>query len=480
MERPNIILIFCDDLGYGDLGCYGSTLNHTPRLDLMAGEGLRFTDFYASASVCSPSRASLLTGCYAQRVGLGTGEAHGVLFPADSIGLSPDERTLSRVLKDAGYATACVGKWHLGDQREFLPDRHGFDSYLGMPYSNDMHRSHPMNHEHRFPDLPLLRIDRRPGVSGLSAVDRPADDRQTVAVEEIEPDQTRLELRYTDVACKFIREHAAEPFFLYFPHMYVHRPLFAPDEFLPSPRPDGFNGYTDTSAEDYSAEVGCLDWSTGRILDTLDDLGISDETLVIFTSDNGSNLLNGGSNAPLRGRKGQFYEGGFRMPCIVRWPAVIPTGTVCSALATTMDILPTIDEILDAAETERSEGASAPAGAGATARRTDGASLLPILKQPGGGAEVRDEFAFYSGTKLSAVRQGRFKLHCESGELFDLTSDIGETVDVSAEHPETVDQLKHLAERYRGDLGDGERNGRGVRPPGRVENPRPVVEWAGG
>lgn len=473
MHGPNIILIFCDDLGYGDLGCYGSALNRTPRLDRMAASGLQFTDFYASASVCSPSRASLLTGCYAQRIGLGAGEDHAVLFPADSIGLSEREWTLPQALQSAGYATACIGKWHLGDQREFLPDRHGFDFYLGLPYSNDMHPSHPMNHEHRFPPLPLLRVGTMPESSAGGDAARVGaytgrDQENRLVVEEIEPDQARLELRYTDVACDFIRENAERPFFLYFPHMYVHRPLLAPDEFLPSPRPDGFDGYTDTTAEDYSAEVACLDWSTGRILDTLEELGIAENTLVIFTSDNGSNLMNGGSNAPLRGRKGQFYEGGFRMPCIMQWPSVIPPGSECSALSTTMDILPTVEEII----ADRRIAGRRIAG-----RPLDGVSLLQVLKDPAGADPVREEFAYYSGTKLSAVRQGRFKLHCESGQLYDLAADVGESKDVASKHSEVFRRLSTLAERYREDLGDGDRRGRGVREPGRVENPRPIVDW---
>lgn len=459
MNPPNIVLIFCDDLGYGDLGCYDSPTNRTPRIDGLADEGILFTDFYASASVCSPSRASLLTGCYAQRVGLGAGERHSVLFPVDSVGLSSDERTLSSLMKDAGYATACVGKWHLGDQPPFMPSRHGFDFYFGFPYSNDMHPRHPMNDRHDFPELALIRSGQMPRTSENG-------NAHNVVIEEIEPDQSRLEIRYTDIACRFIRESSGGPFFLYFPHMYVHRPLFAPDEFLPSPRPDGFDGYTDTSIEDYSAEVACLDWSTGRILDTLADCGVAENTLVIFTSDNGSNLMNGGSNAPLRGRKGQYYEGGFRMPCVMRWPAVIPPGTVSHELTATLDILPTVEQLTG--EDEKRSGEAS----------CDGISLLSVLESPNTTELDRPAFAYYSGNALSAIRSGRFKLHCESGELYDLEADIGETRDVAAAHPNVVTDLKSRAETFRDDLGNGEREGRSVRAPGRVSNPRPVVEWA--
>jgi arylsulfatase A-like enzyme len=362
-------------------------------------------------------------------------------------------------MKGAGYATACVGKWHLGDQPPFMPSRHGFDFYYGFPYSNDMHPSHPMNDRHDFPQLPLIRSGRMPGTRDDGGADK-------VVIEEIEPDQSRLEIRYMDIACRFIREHSDDRFFLYFPHMYVHRPLFAPDEFLPSPRPDEFNGYSDTSVEDYSAEVACLDWSTGRILDILAECGVAENTLVIFTSDNGSNLMNGGSNAPLRGRKGQYYEGGFRMPCVMRWPAIISPGTASRRLTATFDILPTVEELVGDGEKGRSE------------RTYDGVSLLSVLKSPDTTELDRPAFAYYSGNALSAVRSGTFKLHCETGELYDLEADIGEASDVAAAHPEVVADLESRAQTFRDDLGDGERDGAGVRAPGRVADPRPVVEWA--
>ncbi|MFT5471383.1 MAG: arylsulfatase A, partial [Verrucomicrobiales bacterium] len=303
--KPNYIVIFCDDLGYGDLGCYGSTKNRTPRIDQLAKEGMRFTDFYSSSPVCTPSRASLMTGCYARRVGMhedATG--HWVLIPRSRRGINPDETTLPEMLKAAGYATTCIGKWHLGDQPEHLPTAHGFDEYFGIPYSNDMQSAGRGD-----PPLPLVK--------GKAVIEAPAD-------------QATLTQRYTREAIDFLERNADKPFFLYLPHTFPHLPLFASPDF----HGKSANGRYGDSVEE-------IDWSTGQILDALDRLKLKDNTLVIFTSDNGSNGRNGGSNAPLSGAKGSTMEGGMRVPMIAPLPGKIPAESVCSELASTMDFLPT-------------------------------------------------------------------------------------------------------------------------------------------
>jgi len=410
-SRPNIVFIFCDDLGYGDLGSYGSTANRTPRLDRMAQEGLRLTDFYVSAAICTPSRASLMTGCYSQRVGLPRGDHCGVLLPGDSMGLNPDEITVAEILKGQGYATKMIGKWHLGDQPEFLPTRHGFDHYFGLPYSNDMTPDHPYRERIFFPPLPLLREEK---------------------IVEVNPDQSTLTARYTDEAVAFIRERRDGPFFLYFPHMYVHQPLYPPD------------GFRRRSSSDYAAEVECLDWSTGRILDTLQELGIAENTLVVFTSDNGALCRDGGSNAPLRGSKGTTWEGGLREPCLVWWPGTVPAGSVSAEVCTVMDFLPTLAGLA---------GARAPDD-----RIIDGKDITPILRREEGAASPHEAFCYYNGYRLEAVRADRWKLHVQQNMLVDLAADVGETTDVLADHPDVAERLQTLAEACRDDLGDGEPN----------------------
>ena len=272
--QPNLIVIFCDDLGYGDLGCYGSEKNRTPNVDQLAKSGVKFTDFYSSSPVCTPSRSSLMTGCYARRVGMHEDyTGHWVLIPRSRRGLNPEELTIAEALKSAGYATACIGKWHLGDQPEHLPTKHGFDFYFGIPYSNDMQSKRRGD-----PPLPLVK---------------------QAAVIEAPVDQSTLTRRYTEAAIEFITENKSKPFFVYLPHTFPHLPLFASPDFLGK----SANGRYGDSIEE-------IDWSTGQILASLDRLGIADNTLVIFTSDNGSNGRNGGSNQPLSGMKGSTMEGG--------------------------------------------------------------------------------------------------------------------------------------------------------------------------
>ena len=439
MEKPNIIIIFCDDLGYGDIGCYGSEVNRTPVIDQMAKEGIQFTDFYVTSPVCSPSRSSLMTGCYPKRVGLDSGDDYGVLLPGDPIGLHPDEITVADILKESGYSTKMIGKWHLGDQPEFLPTNHGFDSYFGLPYSNDAYSGRPEKFrvhlperfsQHRFNPLPLMKDDE---------------------VYELEPDQSTLTERYTEEAISFIRENRDTPFFLYFAHLYVHTPLFPPQSFLDKSN----NGA-------YGAEVEVIDWSAGMIMQTLKELEIDDNTLVIFTSDNGSTGKLGGSNDPLRGTKGTTWEGGMREPCVMRWPAAIPAGTVSNELVTSMDFLPTMANI---------SGGNVPGD-----RIIDGHDILPLMRGDLDTSTPYESF-FYFGSgdhTLHAVRSGDWKLHLIRKELYNLASDISEQNDVFSEFPEIVEKLELMAEGCRKDLGDAHTGteGANIRPVGRVSDPQ--------
>ena len=427
-KPPNVVLIVCDDLGYGDLGCYGSAVNSTPTVDRLAAEGLRCTDFYMPAPVCSPSRGALLTGCYPRRIGFGSFDGHIVLFPGQAVGLNPEEVTVAKLLRDAGYATQIVGKWHCGDQPDFLPTRHGFDSYYGLPYSNDMGRQR--DNDRSYPPLPLLRDEE---------------------VIQQQPDQTSLTERYAEECVRFLRRNAGRPFFLYLAHMYVHQPLYTPQRFLRESR----NGR-------YGAAVACIDWVTGVLLHELRTLGLERGTLVIFTSDNGSRCHGeGGSNGCLRGTKFTTWEGGMRVPCIMRWPGVIPAGSVCRELVTAMDFLPTLAEIA---------GARLPGD-----RVIDGRSILRLLRAGGAGPGPHDVLFYYFMDNLEAVRDRRWKLHVRKGgaelrELYDLEADPGETRNLADAHPAVVAQLLERIAACRQDLGDAALGiaGRNVRPIGRV------------
>ena len=320
-SRPNIVLINCDDLGYGDLGCYGSTKNATPVLDALAASGMRFTTFYMASPVCSPSRAALLTGCYPPRIGFGSFDGLPVLFPGQGLGLPDTEETIATVLSRVGYRTQMVGKWHCGDQPDFLPTRHGFDHYFGLPYSNDMGRQvNPPSILDWLPPLPLLSDE--------------------VVVEQ-QPNQASLTERYVEECLRFLRADDERPFFLYLAHLYVHLPIYVTVEALAASR----NG-------PYGAAVGAIDWATGVLLDALDELGLRENTIVIFTSDNGSlgdaappwgsTTSVGGSNLPLRGAKGSTWEGGLRVPAIVSWPGTVPRGVVNDDLHRSLDLFPTL------------------------------------------------------------------------------------------------------------------------------------------
>lgn len=436
---PNFIIIFCDDLGYSDIGCFGSKLHRTPRIDRMAKEGTKFTSFYVTSGVCSPSRSSLMTGCYPRRVNLHQDDRGAwVLFPRGNRGLHPDEVTIAEVLKDANYATAIIGKWHLGDQPRFLPTRQGFDSYFGIPYSNDMgHDSRKK--PYRYPPLPLLR------------------DEQVI---EQEPDQRLITQRYTEEAVKFIEANRDKPFFLYLPHTMPHWPQYASERFAGKSK----NGKWGDAVEE-------IDWSTGVLLDKLNELGIDGRTLVIFTSDNGGATQHGARNQPLKGGKGSTFEGGQRVCNVMRWPGKIPANRTCDELVTSMDILPTF---------ARLAGASPPAD-----RVIDGRDISAILLGKPGAESPHEAFYYYFKDRLECVRSGKWKLRvaqvrggrdADLPQLFDLEADIGETRDVSAEHPEVVKRLVKLADAARADLGDGDSPGKRQRPAGHVVEARGLTD----
>lgn len=436
---PNIILINCDDLGYGDLGCYGSSRNDTPHIDRLAAEGIRLTNFYMASPVCSASRAAMLTGCYAQRIGMAH---HEVLFPGQAQGLNPKEKTFARQLQEIGYDTKLVGKWHCGDQPEFLPTNHGFDEYFGIPFSNDMGRQIDRMDS---PPLPLLRNKE---------------------VIQQQPDQRGLTERYVDECLQFMRRDRKNPFFLYLAHMYVHVPLFVPRQFLEKSR----NGA-------YGGAVGCIDWAMGMIEAELLRQGIKDETLVIFTSDNGSRAKDeGGSNGPLRGTKGQTYEGGQRVPCVFRWPGKIAPGTTCDGITSSLDFYATLADLT---------GAPRPGDT-----KLDSLSLAETLLE--GRPSPRNVLAYYRNANLEAVRKGDWKLHFgKSGwssmgaenrvcqELYNLSEDVGESQNVYDQYPDIVAELEKEADKFRTALGDKRLNrvGSEVREIGLCPNPRTLTEY---
>lgn len=435
--KPNIVLIFIDDLGYGDIGPFGSTKNRTPHLDRMAKEGMKLTSFYA-APVCSVSRAQVMTGCYGVRVSL-----PGVLFPGQAIGINSSEHTVAELLKAQGYATMCIGKWHLGDQPEFLPTRHGFDHYLGLPYSNDMIKKHKADGR---AVVPLVRDDK---------------------VQELldAEGQDGLTRRYTEEAVKFITTNKDKPFFLYLPHTAVHTPIHPGPEFAGKSPHGRFS--------DWVEEV---DWSVGQIIDTLRKLQLDQNTLVIFSSDNGPWLVkksDGGEAGPLRGGKGSTWEGGVRVPTIAWWPGKVAAGSTSDAVAGNIDFLPTF--------------VSLAGGAIPTDNPIDGKDFSPILLSKANQSQ-REAHYYFHGTKLQAVRSGPWKLafapqndglgkggapipaSLDKPRLYNLDTDIGEQKDVAAEHPEVVNRLKALAVKMSSELGDGKSSTQ-VRAPGKVENP---------
>lgn len=448
-QPPNIVFILCDNLGNGDIACFNPATKHrTPNLDRMAAEGRRFTSFYSASGVCTPSRAALMTGCYPRRVGLHLSyENQVVLKPVDKKGIHPDEETMAEILKKAGYATLCLGKWHLGDQPEFLPTRQGFDHYLGIPYSEDMTAREVLGRQ--WPELPLLRDEK---------------------VVEAPVEAAHLTQRLTEEAVTFISSHKDKPFFLYFP------------ETGPGSRRDPYPGsrFAGKSANGpYGDSIEELDWSAGEILNALKDNGIDDRTLVVWTNDNGAVKRQPpqGSNAPYSGSGYSTSEGAQRMPCIARWPGRIPAGTVCDDLCTMMDFLPTFARL---------------AGAGGPRREIDGRDMSALLFANASTPSPYDEagFFYYQAAQLQAVRAGSWKLYLPlknkktTGKaaakdqplaLFDVRRDLSEQHEVSALHPDIVARLVRLADNARAVIGDGDARGSGQREPGWVENPQPLL-----
>ncbi len=445
-KPPNFIIIFTDDQGYNDVGVFDARGFETPYLDAMADEGKVFTDFHVAAPVCTPSRASLLTGCYPQRVGL-----PDVLAPPGpewtkgktTIGLNDKEVTIAEILKNKGYATSCIGKWHLGHQEKFLPTKHGFDEYFGLPYSNDMR---PEN-DPLYPPLPLM---------------------QGTEVIEENPDQSTLTYRYTKQAVDFITKNKNKPFFLYLAHSMPHVPIFCTDKFKGKSK---LGLYGDVIME--------IDWSVGEILKAVKNNQLEENTLIIFTSDNGPWTVYGnhaGSAYPLRGCKMTTFEGGQRVPCIMKWKNKIPVSTVCNQFATTMDFLPTIANIVNAELPDK---------------KIDGHNIERLLFHQHSSKTPYEVFYYYNGNELTALRSGKWKLHLpheylgvkragkdgKMGEyfydeielsLFDLENDIGESKNVADQNPQIVKKLLKYAEEARKDLGDKNIIGTGIRECGRV------------
>lgn len=445
-SKPNIVLIFADDMGYGDLGVYGATGWKTPNLDQLAKDGVRFTQFYVPHAVCSASRAALLTGTYANRL-----EIFGALDHTAKHGLNPEETTIAEMLKANGYATGMVGKWHLGHHDPFLPTAQGFDSYYGLPYSNDMWPYHPEAKDY-YPPLPLYR---------------------NIAVIDTLDDQRMLTTNYTEEAIRFIEESKDKPFFLYLAHTMTHVPLYVSDKFKGKSE-QGLYG-------DVMMEV---DWSVGQVRKKIEELNLAENTIVIFTSDNGPWLSYGGHSGltgGLREGKGTSWDGGIREPGIFVWPNHFPAGKVEEQAAMTIDILPTLAEIT---------------GSNLPDLPIDGRSILPMLK--GKEMESKPYFAYYNTNELQAVIYGKWKLvfphayrsipagtimrndgipvkyhmlNLEKAALFDLGNDPNETTDVSGSNPEILARLNQFADEARADMGDAltKSEGTGLRKAGRVE-----------
>jgi arylsulfatase A len=450
---PNIIHIIGDDVGYDDLSCFGAKDIHTPQLDRLAAQGMKFTSFYAPSSTCTPSRAALLTGCYAQRVG-----CPQVLFPYSKTGLSSNEITIGELLKGRGYATAVIGKWHLGFQPQFLPPAHGFDLFVGIPYPNDhgperlgwANQAGVMNY--RAPPIPLIR--------GTEIVEAPA---QLASLPE----------RFTEEAISFMRRNQDRPFFLHLANIETHTPWLTSARF-----------HYKSKAGVYGDAVECLDWTVGEVLKVVDELGLADNTLVVFSSDNGplvhrypelegiyGHAAHVRTNRQHKLREGKYqahYEGGTRVACIMRWPGKIPAGTECHEMAAGFDLFTTFAKI---------GGAEVPAD-----RIIDGKDLWPLMTAQKGAKSPHEAFYYYQGFNLQAVRSGPWKLVFgaldEKGKavtpmrhfLYNLERDPGETTDVLEANPEAADRLRGLAEKMREDLGDNRRDrpGKNRRPPGRA------------
>jgi len=415
--KPNFVIIFTDDQGYGDLGCFGSETIRTPHLDRLAEEGRKFTGFMSASSVCSPSRAALLTGSYPKRTGV-----ENVLFPVSNTGLNPEEHTIADHLKQQGYATACFGKWHLGHHPETLPRQHGFDVYFGIPYSNDM--NHPDNKGKPKGDTEGMDILWKDPGSTLTKWQTPLMENEEIV--ELPVDQRTITRRCTDRGVAFIKENKDKPFFLYLPYSMPHIPLYVPDDVRD---PDPKRAYINT--------IEHIDTEVGRIFETLRELKLAENTYVIFTTDNGPWLQfkhHGGSAGPLRDGKGTPFEGGQRVPCIMWAPGRIPAGTATNALASTIDLLPTIAALT---------GTPLPAD-----RVIDGVDISALLTSD--TESPRKEFLYYNRERLAGIRQGDWKLlvqprannSSQNTMLFNLAEDLGEKNNLAAENPELVQRLR--------------------------------------
>jgi len=448
--KPNFVVIFTDDQGYADLGCFGGTHVKTPRIDRMAEEGAKLTSFYVAAPVCTPSRAALMTGSYPKRIDMATGSNFGVLLAADPKGLNPDEITIADVLKSAGYKTGMFGKWHLGDQPEFLPTRQGFDEFFGLPYSHDIHPFHTNQKKYNFPPLPLLDGEK---------------------VIEMDPDADYLTRRITERAVGFIEANKDHPFFLYVPHPIPHRPIHMSPPFMESVSDVIKATLKEEKGVDYKTRdkiypqaISEIDWSVGQILDALKTHGLDENTLVVFTSDNGPSLP--GKATPLRGKKGSTFEGGMREPTVIRWPGKIPAGVVNDQIMTALDLLPTFAKLAGAEIS--------------TDRVIDGKDIWPVLT--GNAESPHEAFFYHSGNKLEAVRSGKWKLHLAAAQgrgrgegrkgaapapaLYDLEADISEKTNVLADHPDVVKRLRSYVKAFEEDLA------RNSRPAAFVDNPK--------
>jgi len=456
-QLPNVIIVFTDDQGYGDIGCYGATGFQTPNLDKMASSGMRFTNFYSAQPVCSASRAGLLTGCYPNRLGIS-----GALFPRDKVGLHDGELTIAEMLKEKGYATAIFGKWHLGHHKQFLPLQHGFDEYTGVPYSNDMWpikldgtKAAPGVGRGDFPDLPLIAGNE--------------------TIEEITSfaGQDKLTTLYTQKAVDFINRNKESPFFLYVPHSMPHVPLGVSDK---------FSGKSEQGM--YGDVMMEIDWSVGQIIEALEANGLEENTIFIFTTDNGPWLNYGnhaGSSGGLREGKTTSWEGGQRVPCIVKWPGIVPEGVVCNQLASSIDILPTLASIVDGNLPEH---------------KIDGVNIIDLWKGNFEAKPRKDLYYYFGKNNLNGVRKGNWKLvfphtyqsyeatvpandgrggrriniEVDSLELYNLIRDPGERYNVIDMYPEVVAELIEVGEKARADLGDLNTGaeGKGVREIGKL------------
>ncbi|MFN6161837.1 MAG: sulfatase [Planctomycetota bacterium] len=458
--QPNIIILFIDDLGYADIQPFGARAYETPALERMARQGRRFTDFVVASAVCSASRAALLTGCIHERVGF-----RGALGPDAKVGIDARETTIAELCKSKGYATACFGKWHLGHHPKFLPQAHGFDRYYGLPYSNDMWPFHPAALEAQKKDP-----NRKPLFPPLPMVEGSAVCDPEVTAE----DQQQMTAQYTRRAVEFIRENRDKPFFLYLPHSMVHVPLFSSPDFA-GKHPSG----------PFADAVREIDWSVGQILDAVDELNLTQKTLIVFTSDNGPWLsygTHGGSAFPLREGKGTAWEGGVRVPTIMQYQGVIPAGSTCDQLASTIDLLPTIAKLIEAELPERT---------------FDGHDISPLLVDDQARSPHASFPYYYGNGQLLAIRNDRWKLvfpheyrtisgqqgrsdgmpvnyrqqQITTRELYDLDSDVGETTNVADQYPQLVAQFSEEADRWRKELGDSLTGvqGNAIRPLGKIQ-----------